>query len=789
MGRVFVAHSEAVEYSDFGGKKFADALTAAKRHVADLTWQELALYNWGTKEPAEVNRALIELIGCGKVDDADPTKSEFAPAAGPGGSPKILLPKLWKTANLAADKLYTVTVARREPPPAVAITGLSRWFIPETATCRLEYTLEGVTTQASKVDFDVYPSRYFDLVKKGQELVEEAFPPNDEVLKAPIFHKRLLEVTTPRPPSDGQAFAGWKGESEAAKGVLKKQGSQPTYISYACAPYTALIRYYKDDGDNTAKIRLAPFLPKWKSPTALVDDSLVVTWEIQGDNDKLAAGQLLVFDKNDTCVFRASLSRQRLRTQKKYDLLNDSAYKWDKAAIKPDAMPYRVQLQAHSAAGEKNGLAIAVMDTEVKPLVYSQAQFVGFNIKPGTRKAPKVGYLGEDDDKADIAKRCDVMKTAIRAAVAKVDPRESVLKIFMAPEFYFRGSRGAYEAEDISGIMAQMREETDRFDYADWLFVFGTAIGYLPHGGAESPAKELTEASYNVDITGSAGDTVSKIKVASALGSYIADSIALGVTWRLSQEALNEAVTMCHYDKADGSLLTLASKQPFKAGPALLTEPAAWILDTRSGTGGVTEIQVKSSICERMRYTIVAAASSPWKVEQSSIEDPVTACVKHSSGDDIFWLTLKTNQAFARGPVRLFEPVTTEILNVALVQKGWPAPDPTGKGIKAAMVYKEYVSPIDFLGSVRSTFHASDGSGRVIDVHGETGRRVVPPVGSRVTNTAEDERPWVRVKLKMAVGASECAVPRFTAQLGLTWLKVMAAVPASMPSVGPMLTR
>jgi hypothetical protein len=51
------------------------------------------------------------------------------------------------------------------------------------------------------------------------------------------------------------------------------------------------------------------------------------------------------------------------------------------------------------------------------------------------------------------------------------------LKIFMAPEFYFRGPYGAYQ--DIgwnAKIMAMMRQETSKTQYDDWLFVLGTAL-------------------------------------------------------------------------------------------------------------------------------------------------------------------------------------------------------------------------------------------------------------------------------------------------------------------------
>ena len=40
-------------------------IVATKCEVVDpkITWQEVALYNWGTQEPEEVARALVEILG------------------------------------------------------------------------------------------------------------------------------------------------------------------------------------------------------------------------------------------------------------------------------------------------------------------------------------------------------------------------------------------------------------------------------------------------------------------------------------------------------------------------------------------------------------------------------------------------------------------------------------------------------------------------------------------------------------------------------------------------------
>jgi len=165
------------------------------------------------------------------------------------------------------------------------------------------------------------------------------------------------------------------------------------------------------------------------------------------------------------------------------------------------------------------------------------------------------------------------MKNAISIAYknSKVSKSETVLKLFMAPEFFFRNTEGAYPIEKISEIMTNMRKETSKQIYANWLFVLGTAIGYLKH---ETSAQ-------------------------------------------------------------------------------------------------------------------------------------------------------------------------TEIFNIALVQKGGPPPRGGGGGLREVIIYKEYISSIDFLGDYSGTneWWDQDGSKRKVTIHGETGRTVRPTEGSRDLLSAKKIKP------------------------------------------------
>jgi hypothetical protein len=105
-------------------------------------------------------------------------------------------------------------------------------------------------------------------------------------------------------------------------------------------------------------------------------------------------------------------------------------------------------------------------------------------------KVPTVfagGFQGKTDDRADMEKKAADMIKAVQAARSSVSAahqtESTMLKVFMAPEFYFRGRNGAYDADDVNGtgkngrgLTDLLREELDKDIYKDWLFVLGTVI-------------------------------------------------------------------------------------------------------------------------------------------------------------------------------------------------------------------------------------------------------------------------------------------------------------------------
>lgn len=119
-------------------------------------------------------------------------------------------------------------------------------------------------------------------------------------------------------------------------------------------------------------------------------------------------------------------------------------------------------------------------------MAYAYLQPIGYSINtlPVEDDGNDLGkkYLGVDDDARDIMNRCNLMMDAIHHASRAADKLyqlDDTLKIFVAPEFYFRGGKGAYPLEQISAIMKTMRALTHQEVFKHWLFVFGTAVAYL----------------------------------------------------------------------------------------------------------------------------------------------------------------------------------------------------------------------------------------------------------------------------------------------------------------------
>ncbi|NER29738.1 MAG: hypothetical protein F6J89_19500 [Symploca sp. SIO1C4] len=130
---------------------------------------------------------------------------------------------------------------------------------------------------------------------------------------------------------------------------------------------------------------------------------------------------------------------------------------------------------------------------------YSKVQFIAhcINTEPKFRKASqKKEYLGLKEERQDMSARVELVKEVIKQAKQDQETSESenTLKIFMLPEFFFRGKRGTYSLVNILGsfnnpetkeeenlkdkpLITQLQSIVKDKEWKDWLFVFGTIVG------------------------------------------------------------------------------------------------------------------------------------------------------------------------------------------------------------------------------------------------------------------------------------------------------------------------
>ncbi len=128
-------------------------------------------------------------------------------------------------------------------------------------------------------------------------------------------------------------------------------------------------------------------------------------------------------------------------------------------------------------------------------MAYSQVQFVGYAINTGPAQLANWGfylvpnlahtwardvhkwYPGNPDVEQDVTDRVQLMKSAVEQAASLVNKADSILKVFVAPEFFFRGPQGAYDMKHVGDVIGRLQSYAKADMYKNWLFVWGTIIG------------------------------------------------------------------------------------------------------------------------------------------------------------------------------------------------------------------------------------------------------------------------------------------------------------------------
>lgn len=168
-----------------------------------------------------------------------------------------------------------------------------------------------------------------------------------------------------------------------------------------------------------------------------------------------------------------------------------------------------------------------VLDTNFQPAGESPACYRGLD-------APVADYTKQDlDALADLGLDCNgppgiaAQDIAARVALVKcaIDTANNgpalggsdTLKIFMMPEFFFRGTTGAYGMDSVQAAVGALRKLASDDTYTDWLFVFGTIVGSAELGNvgwsrplaSSSVAKQPSALSeiYNFSLVQRGGTT------------------------------------------------------------------------------------------------------------------------------------------------------------------------------------------------------------------------------------------------------------------------------------------
>lgn len=147
---------------------------------------------------------------------------------------------------------------------------------------------------------------------------------------------------------------------------------------------------------------------------------------------------------------------------------------------------------------------------------YSNVQFIAWEIYTGPVYSSGAAnhYQGiaraEGDRRWDVLSQCldisarvEFTRLAMEAAYQAADPDTNTLKIFMAPEFLYRGAAGAYLSDLLNGwvedapkdfsdgrnplpppynrawggLFGELRALAADPRFQDWVFIFGTAVG------------------------------------------------------------------------------------------------------------------------------------------------------------------------------------------------------------------------------------------------------------------------------------------------------------------------
>lgn len=161
----------------------------------------------------------------------------------------------------------------------------------------------------------------------------------------------------------------------------------------------------------------------------------------------------------------------------------------------------------------KNGSEIVM-----KINTYKEIQCISFTLKTGLSQN---NYRGLKDDNADIAGKLELLNDVLTTSYnsPEVNKSSKCLKVFMLPEFYFRGATGAYNMDSVPHLTESLRNLVNSPKYKDWLFVFGTTVAFSDGERARPNVRNAEIYNYSLIQKGNSGEDKSFVVMKEVLST------------------------------------------------------------------------------------------------------------------------------------------------------------------------------------------------------------------------------------------------------------------------------
>ena len=333
----------------------------------------------------------------------------------------------------------------------------------------------------------------------------------------------------------------------------------------------------------------------------------------------------------------------------------------------------------------KEGAATPVKFSLDPPPDYKYFQFIGYEIETGKYMGLDDTPDDEDDARKDLLGRCKIMTEAIDVAFPKAQPDTDTMKVFVAPEFYFRGKQGAYPVTMLHEIIDTLRKHVKDPKFNDWLFVYGSAIGLLKL----SDNKALSDVT-NVTVTPPPPLSAYLLCAATPQDTH---SI-IKYDWK------TKAQSPCPSFTVTSSAGQMHEVNFSSAPPSIGADESLWLNDG-SNYHPITASTLTGSYIGIVR--LQGTFSEPAIPEHTELKQGAgTGFVLAATVDSL----AKTCDIFADFPaavagtdLKLTDLGQTEIFNVVFVQKGGPGTPMNKDGscaLKDLLIYKEFISSVDF---------------------------------------------------------------------------------------------